>query len=654
MIVKMSRVMVLGSKRLLGQVIEEVQRQGVLHVDRVEAEEETASGVTPMHLADDDARTLHILERALARADGVLTLLPRGPGDGAAAEQFVETSPEVLDAELSDIEGRVRDLTRQRLELEDERTLIESYEGAIRVLSPLLGALAGSKALETIGFILNTKDLTAVAAIHSELSKATGNRVEVVSRSMDEKRIGVVVAFRRQDGDRVRAVLARAGVAEMRLPARFAQDQPADAIALMERRKRDIPHEIERVDSGLAAVTAQQRPRLLAMRAVLADRLGRMKVVPDLAQSHYAFILHGWSPTRAVPEIRSRLRTRFGRDVVVYDAPADAHEAERVPVLLDNHPLIRPFQRLLGLFQPPRYGAWDPSPVMAITFPIFVGLVIGDVGYGLLVFLLGRAFGKMARAGRALEMKFLSLRFPAPLLADLSYLIRVCAFWMIVFGVIYAEVFGNLPELLFHIQPPFNRVHETTQYFLVIIGAGILMVFLGLLVHLVQSLRHAHTVGVFESVVIMLGTAGLLLFLGARGEMIPAGLGPVGLYLFVGGAAVAVASLVFERDVIKRFLWIIESASAFGHILSHARLMAFGLAAAALATAANELGAQAGGRGIVFGILVAAIAQMMFFMFTIIGHTIQPARLHWVEFFTKFKYHEETGRAYRPFQKSAT
>ncbi|MBI2123481.1 MAG: V-type ATP synthase subunit I, partial [Armatimonadetes bacterium] len=78
------------------------------------------------------------------------------------------------------------------------------------------------------------------------------------------------------------------------------------------------------------------------------------------------------------------------------------------------------------------------------------------------------------------------------------------------------------------------------------------------------------------------------------------------------------------------------------------------LAAAALATAANELGAQAGGIGIVFGILVAAIAQMMFFMFTIIGHTIQPARLHWVEFFTKFKYHEETGRAYRPFQKSAT
>ncbi|MBI2122818.1 MAG: hypothetical protein HYT96_01500 [Armatimonadetes bacterium] len=73
----MSRVMVLGPKRLLGQVIEEVQRQGVLHVDRVEAEEETASGVAPMHLADDDARTLHILRETEPPLSSLLRLPPK-------------------------------------------------------------------------------------------------------------------------------------------------------------------------------------------------------------------------------------------------------------------------------------------------------------------------------------------------------------------------------------------------------------------------------------------------------------------------------------------------------------------------------------------------------------------------------------------------
>jgi len=654
MIVEMSRVIVLGPKRLLGPVIEEVQTLGALHIDHIESEE---APVAPLQLSEEETRRLQLLERAVTRADGLLALLPvRGvpSGDGAAsAADLAGVTTEELDARVAEVEQRVRELTRARLELEEELSLIASYEGAVRALSPLLNALAGSKTLESIGFLLNTRDLTVATAIRNELVKATDGRVEVVSRIVDESRIGVVVASRKQDADLVRPVLSRAGVSELRLPARFAGAQPSDAIALMERRKVETPKEIERIDREVAGIAQARRSWIAGARAVLADRLGQMKVVPELAQSRYTFILHGWAPTRRVTEIRARLRERFGTHLAIYDSPADPHhDPERVPVMLDNAGFVRPFQRLLSLFLPPRYGAWDPSPVMAITFPIFVGLVIGDVGYGLLLFLLGWVFRNRAKAGRAFEVGLLNLRFPPPLLSDVSFLIRVAAFWIIVFGVIYAEFFGNLPETLFHIEPIFNRVHDTNRYFLFIIAAGVLMIFFGLAVHLIQALRHRHLVGVFESTVIMLGTAGLLLFLGARGGILPQGLGPVGLYVFVAGIAVALLSLIVERDPIKRFLWLLESTSAFGHILSHARLMAFGLAAAALANAANQLGTQAGSLGVIMAIVVGALFQLIFFVFTIIGHVIQPARLHWVEFFSKFKFHEETGRRYQPFQKS--
>ncbi len=650
MIVEMSRVIVLGPKRLLGQVIDEVQRLGALHVDRIESEE--APAVSPMQLADQEAQALRALERALARVDAVLALLPPVPAQ--PGPPLSDATVDVLEAEVAELERKVKDLTRLRLELEEERTLIASYEGAVRVLSPLLAALAGSKAVESIGFLLNARDLTAAAALRNELMKATDGRVEVISRVVDESRIGIVVAFLRHDGERVRAVLARAGVTELRLPARFAQDQPAETIATMERRKAEIPAELARLDRELASISAATRPRLLALRAWFADQLAQLKVVPELAQSKYTFILHGWAPTHAVREIRGVLRARFGADVVVVDEPVDPHEeVERVPVLLDNHPLVRPFQRLLALFQPPRYGTWDPSPVMAITFPIFVGLVIGDVGYGVLLFWLGWVLRKKARAHRALELRLLNLRFPPPLLMDMSFLLRVAAMWIIAFGVIYGEAFGNVPELVFHVRPLFNRVEDTTRYFLVIIAIGIFMIFLGLLVHLIQAIRHRHSVGVFESLVIMLGTAGLLLFLGARGAMLPAAWAGIGLDFFLAAVVVAAVSLIVERNVIMRVLWLLESTAAFGHILSHARLMAFGLAAAALATAANQLGAQAGGLGIVASILIAAIFQSLFVIFTILGHVIQPARLHWVEFFTKFKFHEETGRPYQPFHKAA-
>jgi len=666
MIVEMSRVLVFGPKRLLGQVIDEVQRLGTLHIDRIESEE--APEVTALQLGEEDAKTLQALERALARVDGLLALLP--PGSAEPGDAPGDAAVDALDAEVAEIERKVRDLTRKRLELDEERQLIASYEGAVRVLSPLLSALSNSKAFESIGFLLNTKDLTVVAALRNELVKATEGRVEVISRIVDDKRIGVVVAFLRRDGERVRAILSRAGATELRLPARFAREDATETIAIMERRKAEIPAEIERIDRELSAIAASARPRLLAVRAWLADRLAQMKVVPELAQSRYTFILYGWAPTRAVSEVRGVLRSRFGSDIVVHGEPVDAHdEPERIPVLLDNHPLIRPFQRLLALFQPPRYGAWDPSPVMAITFPMFVGLVIGDIGYGLLLLLLGWWLRGRARSGRALNINFLSMRFPPLLLADLSYLLRVLAFWVILFGGVYAEFFGNLPELLFHVEPLYDRVRQADNYFIVVIIVGILMIFFGLLVHLIQAVRHRHTVGVYESIVLMLGTSGLLLFLGARGGRLPMGLGPVGLYLFLAAVVVALVSLVVDRDIMKRFLWLLESTSGFGHILSHARLMAFGLAAAALATAANQLGPEmvrefgkqfpslgfvfTGFVGRVVGVLITVVFQTLFLAFTILGHMIQPARLHWVELFTKFKYHEETGRAYRPFQKSA-
>ena len=666
MIVEMSRVLVLGPKRLLGQVIDEVQRLGTLHVDRIESEE--APEVSALQLAEEDAKTLAVLERVLTRADGLLALLP--PGSAEPGDAPGDASVDALDAEVAELERRVRDLTRTRLELDEERQLIASYEGAVRVLSPLLGALSQSRALESVGFLLNTKDLTVVAALRNELTKATEGRVEVISRIVDEHRIGVVIAFLRHEGERVRAILSRAGATELRLPARFAREQATETIAAMERRKAEIPAEIERIDRELSGIASSARPRLLAVRAWLADRLAQMKIVPEMAQSRYTFILHGWAPTRAVSEIRGVLRARFGSDIVVHDEPVDAHdEPERIPVLLDNHPLIRPFQRLLALFQPPRYGAWDPSPVMAVTFPIFVGLVIGDIGYGLLLLLLGWWLRGRARSGRALHINFLSMRFAPLLLADLSYLLRVLAFWVILFGGVYAEFFGNLPELLFHVEPLYDRVRQADSYFIVVIIAGILMIFFGLLVHLTQAVRHRHPVGVFESIVLMLGTSGLLLFLGARGGRLPMELSPIGLYLFLAAVVVALVSLVVDRDVMKRFLWLLESTSGFGHILSHARLMAFGLAAAALATAANQLGPEmvrefgrqfpslgfvfTGFVGRVVGVLITVVFQTLFLAFTILGHMIQPARLHWVELFTKFKYHEETGRAYRPFQRSA-
>ncbi|MDR5708566.1 MAG: V-type ATPase 116kDa subunit family protein [Armatimonadota bacterium] len=656
MIVEMSRVLLLGPKRLLGEVTDVVQRLGVIHVDRVEAEE--VPTVRPVEPGSEEEQRQRRLEALLARATGLLNLLPRtGP---TPIPDLGTRSLEELEAILEAQEQEVRELVRRRLEAEEELELIRSYENALRVLSPLLGALQGSRHFETYGFVLRGKATPVVAELQQELRRLTGGRVEVVARKIDEQTTGVVVAFHKRDGDGVRSLLQRAGITELRLPTRFADRPAVEAVQEMERRREELPREIEDLKSRLEAMSREHRGTVQAIEAYLRDELAKLQALPAFAQSRYTFIVHGWVPTREVPRLRAAVRRAFGDQVVVYDTPADPHDEEEgahIPVALENPAPIRPFQLLLSIFRPPRYGTWDPTPLLALTFPLFVGLVIGDVGYGALFFLLGWALRNRARRGEALEIPLLNIRMRPEILGAVSWIVRVIAFWVMVFGILYAEVFGNLPELLFHLRPVFDRVYAHRDlYFQVIVLLGMLMIYGGLLGHLGMAARHRHLRGVFESAVMILVLTWVLLLLGGMSGLLPAAAVSLSWYFLWAGLVAFAIGLAFRA---ANPMWFLESATAFGHILSHARLMAFGLAAAALASAANELGPSMaetfgihGIVGTVVGSLISALAQILFFVFTIVGHVIQPARLHWVEFFTKVKYHEEAGEPYRPFQRT--
>ncbi|MGQ0551536.1 MAG: V-type ATP synthase subunit I [Armatimonadota bacterium] len=654
MIVEMRRVLVFGPKRLLAPVMEEVQRLGVLHVDRIEAEEASLSA---LQLDETASAQQAALERLRIRADALLGLLPAVPGDshipGGDSADLADADVDALESALAAIENEVRALSRRRLEAEEERELIKTYEGAVRVLSPLLGALRDSKSVETVGFILRGKDLTVVQALRNQLNELTNGRVEVVSRTIEEGKIGVVVAFLHRDAEAVRNFLTQAGISELRLPARYAEAGPAEAVRLMQQRREALPRELAEIDAALAEAARRYRPRVTAIRGLVADRLARLRALPNLVESRYTFILYGWAPASRMAEVRAALRRRFGHDVIVHDVPADPHDTAGVPVLLDNPAPIRPFQRLLALFRPPRYGTLDPTVYLAIFFPIFVGMVVGDVAIGILLFAFGWWMRNKAQHGETWDIEIpwvrinLGIRVPPDALADMSWIVRILAIWTILFGVLYLEVFGNLIEHHFHVQPIFNRVELTTTFFYITVAAGLVQVMLGYLLHLMIAVRHRHLVGVLESLAMISGVSALFAILGAMGNILPAS-------YFTPGIALAAAFLVFVLIgiVLNRMaaMWLLEAISGMGNVLSYARLFGVGLAAAVLANVANELGGMFG--PIWIGILLGIIIQLGILVFTFAGHVIQPARLNWVEFLTKFKYHDETGNSYQPLHKT--
>jgi V/A-type H+/Na+-transporting ATPase subunit I len=99
---------------------------------------------------------------------------------------------------------------------------------------------------------------------------------------------------------------------------------------------------------------------------------------------------------------------------------------------------------------------------------------------------------------------------------------------------------------------------------------------------------------------------------------------------------------------------LIELVSNGGAILSYLRLFAVGLSSALVANLATDLGFAIGKSlpviGPILGIVVGLAVHLLALALTIIGHALQPLRLNYVEFFTKFGFYDESGRPYKPFR----
>ncbi len=648
MIVPMSRVTVLGPRRLQADAVRAVQDLGVLHVDHVRATEE---GIGPQPLPDQLETQRVAIDAVRTRAESILTLLPPLETPPMPTGPYVEDLPDALQDRLQPIEREVQDLTRRLLDAEDEQEILRAYGRAIQVLAPLLEPLERSRLLEAIGFVLEARSPGALDALRAELVQATRGRVELVSRPLDERHTGAVVAFARQDADAVRAVLARAGASELRLPARVSGQPLAQAVAHLQERARSLPGEIEALRRQLMELSQRHRAEIVAIATAARDAAHRFELMAHLPQSRYAFVLHGWVPTRQVPSVRAGLRQRFGGEVLVYDEPAPVHHAEHVPVLLQNPAWLRPFELFLRIFDPPKYGTFDPTIYFAIGMPLWVGIIIGDVGYGLFLLALTLWLRSKATPGRPWRVVLGGIDFgftltPTVIRQSAAVLGWMTA-WTFLFGIVFGEFFGDLPERLipgFH--PLFNRLESVTTYLYLSIGFGLAQVYLGLILQMVKAARHRERKEVLESVALLAGATTVFLWIATQVKVLPSALfSPV----ILAAAVVFLLSLILSFTL-GSVLWVMESISTFGNIISYARIFAVGMASLALAVVADTIGG--GFSVLVLGVLVGAVAHVMFFGLTIIGHILQPARLHWVEFFSKFKYYEDTGHPYRPFQRT--
>lgn len=338
----------------------------------------------------------------------------------------------------------------------------------------------------------------------------------------------------------------------------------------------------------------------------------------------------GWAPAEELTAVEKFLESL---DCAWEASDPTEEEIPKVPVRLRNNWFTRPLNMVTEMYSLPSYGNVDPNPLMAPFFILFYGIMMADMGYGILMFAAGFFITRKYR--------------PKGTMGHLFGLLTLCGVSTFIMGALTGGFFGDfLTQAVklttggdFALPALFTPLNDTLMILIGSMALGLVHIVTGMAISFVRKLRRGAVLdALFEEVtwwVVFLGI-GLM------------ALGVTNLVLYLGVALVILGPLVTEKGFGK-LTGIFGSlynhvTGYFGDILSYSRLMALMLAGSVIAQVFNTLGAIPG--NIVIFVIVSMAGNALNFALNLLGCYVHDLRLQCLEYFGKF--YEDGGKPFRP------
>lgn len=632
MLLAMAKVQIIGTKQRQDQTIQILQQLGAVQIDPWS--DRRGGPQQRLTLNDQAIKLRERLAYAATRVDSLLTALP--PAETTHVESEIDATrpaPELLaavEADLTEIGPQIQTLATRQDQLEQQLASLARYETTLRQLLPVTPVLVDLERYAVSAVWVEQRYQPVLAALSQHLDELTGGLCEVVTRQVNPDTIVALLIFPKDQTAAINELLGRENISQVRLPPDLAGQSLDQTLASIQQQRQTIPQELAAIKAQRLALARTWRAGLLAWQGLLRDHLAALDVRSQFGQTGYTFVIEGWIPETRLAELQTTLEREVGQEVLVVKLPLSAEEREAAPVMLHNPRLVTPFESLLRLLALPRYGELDPTPLMALFFPLFFGMILGDVAYGAVLLV---------------SMLYLCHRFKdRPTLRALAEALSLAAGWSIIFGFLFGEFLGTLGEEVGLHPLWFDRGHNAPALFLITIGLGAGHVVLGLCLGLWAGLqRHSRHI-IAEKSAMLVALAAIFLLVATLADYLPDAFLTPSIALLVVGVVV----LIYSMGKLGILLGPLELLGLVGNILSYLRIAAIGLSSVYLAQVANELAGLGG--NLLVGLIIAGLLHALNLVLGTFSPTIQSLRLHYVEFFSKF--YQGGGQPFRPFQRS--
>lgn len=655
-----------GSKDVISPVVEKLHELRLLHIVNYNGNQPEFELGKPIGKAKEYSEDLIKLRSATRYLD----IKNKAPDKTYPESQVLSEMDNLLNNVGAEVTATFERITAIEAE-------VKSKQDQVKALTPLsvlplpLDAYYGYDSLATfVG--------TAATPVDADVARVSPVNEVFTGTAKNATLVAIFVPA--DKAGEVSAVLSEHGFSETSVPK--LEGNVDSAIATLEGSIKSLEGEMAPLQKKLADMKKQYEDLMLATDEYLSMQTRKTEAPLRFAETANAFVIDGYVPSDQFARLKSELESAAGGRLevqLIADKEADdlVEKGEDVPTQMDNPSLAKPYELVTRLFAIPEYKEFDPSLLIFVFFPIMFGMILGDVGYGVMTLLV---------------LILLKKRFRTEGWQQLINIVMIGSVWSIIFGVFYGEIFGplglwgrvmgQLPEAeLEHLKSvglyfgegvygslgrlgplgifPMDRLASNAVLLLIgtSIFIGVIHCSVGSILGILTELnygekKHAY----FERLPVMLFQVFFAIaLLGlVMGQMIM-------VYL---GAVVIVVSIVMMVMGPEGAMGLAHVPSYVSNLISYLRILAIGLASVGLAYAANQLafyvimpmlsgGAKDSSEftipAIIVGVLVLLVVHFINFLLGILSPFMHPLRLHYVEMFTKFYSAHGGGVEYSPF-----
>jgi V/A-type H+-transporting ATPase subunit I len=478
---------------------------------------------------------------------------------------------------------------------------------------------------------------------------------------------GLLMTLKRDEAG-IAPLLERFGWREIPAPVK-EEHGPGLADAEIERKTRELEAKNDELEKKAREIVEGKKDELLSLWKGLRIRELSETVRGFFGKTARTFIFAGWVPASHEKELDGALRrvtdNRCHLEWLDPFSHKDGQLPKQIPVIMNNPKWLRPFEKLVTNYAIPAYGTVDPTIFVAVFYCAMFGLMFGDVGHGLVVFLIG-LFGKLKAKKSGKQEHFLFSLF------------RWCGGSAMVAGALFGSWFGVelLPPLWFDyhgiisghsveggVQSIYDILLITIYFGIAVIGVGFLLNFYNRIVKRDWVALFFDKGGLLGGWLYAAGTWSAFYFVRHDYRQLP---DSSFLALFLGlPALLMIVKPVIEWHYAHRgerfglmsvayllMEWLVELLEVFSGYLSNTlsfmRVAGLGIAHVSLLMAFFQIADMTAGSGgyTIWSYIILLLGNVLIIGLEGLSAGIQSLRLNYYEFFSK--YFDGTGRAYAP------